>query len=100
MPETVNDLCCRPCCFSGIDSRNIKYLTLISFRRLRAQHQSILRIVSSLLDELERKTARLPAVVSLFQFGKIEQACSLRPFSRCFRCNNSENSGAGTPAPP
>ena len=50
---------------------------------IRARHQSILWIVSLLLGLSQWKTARLPAVISLFRFRTSEEFRGIRPLSRC-----------------
>jgi hypothetical protein len=88
-------------CFSGMESRNINNLVLISCGRVRARHQNVLWIVLLLLDLLQRKTARLPAVISLFRDRETEEFYGTRPFSRCyFAAKTAKTAATGPWLPP
>lgn len=96
MPEIANESFCSRslAAFPARNPKNINNLILISFRRVRAWCQSISWIISLLFSDLQRETARLSPVISLFRFRNVEEFCGLRSFSRCiFAGINSENSG-------
>jgi hypothetical protein len=103
VPHDARDcqLCLCPAlvrCFSRLVSSNINALIMISCRRVRAPHQSILWIVSLLLGLLQRKTARLRAVISLSRDRKTEEFCGFPRSRCCFSAGRTANTAAPRPS--